>query len=215
MISSRKVEQFCREYWPLLLIISVIFAIICFRLSRVDAYCEREVVLLDQASRIEVLFSPADPVTKRLLELIRAESKSIDCAVYMITDSEIAKELLAAHERGVCVSVIVDASMLGSDRKTALKILRKTNRLRAYSCEGDGIMHNKFALFHSQKILWTGSFNWTIRAQQENQENVMIIKDEQVWQIYAKKFTQLYEQALHLSSSSRLQPILKQKMQWA
>lgn len=126
---------------------------------------------------IAPLFAPHDAITAQLLKYIQEEQQQIDCAVFMITDSIIAQALLNAHHRGVHVRILVDASMLDSTQQQALKLLQKTGNLRIYQSDFDGIMHHKFALFYKvqgKKILWTGSFNWTKRAQAANQENAHV-----------------------------------------
>lgn len=49
------------------------------------------------------------------------------------------------------------------------------------------IMHNKFAII-DDKIVITGSYNWTASASERNDENLLIIHDEDIAKIYTDKF---------------------------
>jgi phosphatidylserine/phosphatidylglycerophosphate/cardiolipin synthase-like enzyme len=131
----------------------------------------------------EVLFSPEDKPTKRLLECINSAQRRIHAAVYMLTDKVIAQALIQAHtKRHVDVQIIIDKitydSMFGKGK------LLQENGLSIFVYEppkassanrpffNGPIMHHKFALFDN--TLWTGSFNWTVAANRYNQENVII-----------------------------------------
>jgi phosphatidylserine/phosphatidylglycerophosphate/cardiolipin synthase-like enzyme len=53
-------------------------------------------------------------------------------------------------------------------------------------------MHNKFAVIDN-KVLITGSFNWTATAQEKNQENLLIIKDTSLIKDFSARFEMLWE----------------------
>ncbi|MCL4379948.1 phospholipase D-like domain-containing protein [Candidatus Dependentiae bacterium] len=213
-----------RSYSLLFCVLSVISLIVGIRLYNL-AYTTRNipVSLVDPvnhhntapslATTAYALFAPHDPITTTLLTYIENEQTAIDCAVFMITDTIIASALLAAHYRGIRVRILVDALMLDSNQQQALKMLQKTGALRIYQADIDGIMHNKFALFannNGKKILWTGSFNWTKRAQAANHENVVVFNDSALWQQYAQIFAPLYRDALAVSSTVSLAKIRRQ-----
>ena len=70
---------------------------------------------------------------------------------------------------------------------------------------GSGLMHNKFAIIDG-KILLTGSFNWTLAADQKNEENLLIIEDRKVIKAYQKRFEYLYRRsgkALNFTATGR------------
>lgn len=63
---------------------------------------------------IEVLFSPDDHPTERLLTEIADAKKQILVAVYMLTDKKIAEALVAAYQRGLAVELVTDRSSVTS-----------------------------------------------------------------------------------------------------
>ena len=64
-------------------------------------------------------------------------------------------------------------------------------------------MHNKFMLFSQtvdgKALVWTGSYNFTMSANEKNQENVVIIENEALSEAYTKSFERLKKRSLKLS----------------
>lgn len=57
---------------------------------------------------VEILFSPDDQPTERLIQEIDNAREQVFAAVYMITDKKIAQSLVNARKRGLTVEVITD-----------------------------------------------------------------------------------------------------------
>ena len=152
------------------------------------------------SARTEVLFSPDDKPTTRLLECIKNTQRRIYAAVYMLTDKTIAEALIdAKKKRNIDIQIVIDKisydSIYGKGKmlhESGLTLFvfdppKTTTKTRAW---GAGpIMHHKFALFDN--ILWTGSFNWTVAANRANQENVIITDDYEACRNYEGCFERL------------------------
>lgn len=153
-------------------------------------------------STAEVLFSPDDHPTSRLLELINGAHNKIHAAVYMLTDKDIAQALVNAKKRGVHVKIILDPTSVDTKYgKGKLLIENKidtfvftTPRHKKKQTFHLPIMHNKFALIDNK--LWTGSFNWTISANKQNQENVIITDDQGMYQRFERHFAILEKRCI-------------------
>jgi cardiolipin hydrolase len=52
-------------------------------------------------------------------------------------------------------------------------------------------MHNKFVVIDSE-VLITGSFNWTSQAVNSNQENLLILQNESLCELYQLEFEKLW-----------------------
>ncbi len=147
------------------------------------------------AGNLTVLFSPNDKITDKLIPLIDGASKSIYAAVYMLTDKKIADALIRAKQRGVTIQLILDPISTGKYGKAdylvgngiAIYIYQAPPNARPWFSP---IMHNKFACIDN-KILWTGSFNWTVSANITNEENVTISKDPAVCTVFRTYFDTL------------------------
>ena len=80
--------------------------------------------------------------------------------------------------------------------------VRLISNLRDLSEEGisvrtddakNALMHNKFVII-DQRILMTGSYNWTVRATKANQENVVILENNHLVDTFTAEFNKLWKQ---------------------
>ena len=53
-------------------------------------------------------------------------------------------------------------------------------------------MHNKYAII-DESVIIIGSFNWTIQAINNNQENLLFYEDNQIAEQYTKEFNNLWD----------------------
>ena len=149
---------------------------------------------------VESYFSPKDRVDAKLISLIEQETTSIKAAVYCLTHRGIIHALVEAKKRGVDVELIIDPFTVKA--RAPLKRMAQSgmsifvwdpdqksmtdrNKLRA------PLMHNKFCVFSSQGILWTGSFNFTSEGALSNQENVVVLHDALQMRSFSEQFEQM------------------------
>jgi hypothetical protein len=139
----------------------------------------------------EVLFFPSQDNEAKIIEYLKSAKKSIYVCVFTITNERLCTALLEAHLRGVNVKMITDDEEV-----------RLISNLRDLSEEGihvrtdnakNALMHNKFVII-DQRILMTGSYNWTVRATKANQENVVILENNQLVDTFTAEFNKLWAQ---------------------
>lgn len=168
--------------------------------------------------QVEVLFSPKDHPTVKLVEIIDQAKYRIFAAIYILTDKNITEALIRAHNRKVEIKIILDKISVESPwskveplikagiklffkkssepkrrakssfssqptpvvqdltEKVELGSIKETCANKKAGFHFHPIMHNKYAII--DKTIWTGSFNWTISANNKNYENVLIISNE-------------------------------------
>ena len=128
-------------------------------------------------TKVAVCFSPGNNCPAEIIRVIDAARKEILVQAYSFTDTNIYKALLMAHARGVAVRVILD--------KTQLKIAKKFARVGiATSIDYTvRIAHNKVMII-DQKIVITGSYNFTFSAANRNAENLLILRDHAIARLY-------------------------------
>ena len=134
-------------------------------------------------------FSPGHDCLDRILAMIKLASQTIDVCVFTISDDRISNALIHAHEDGIRVRIISDddkAHDRGSDifRLSDAGIPLVTDRSTHH-------MHHKFAIFDN-KLLLTGSFNWTRSATAHNRENVAITNDPTLLRAFTGEFNDLW-----------------------
>lgn len=140
----------------------------------------------------EVYFSPAGGIQHRLLRAINLTKVSIELAVFDLTSGELAGALLAAHDRGVAVRIVVDPRQARGKHSEVPLLLRRGLKVRLASHRGRGLMHHKFAIF-DRTLLVTGSYNWTDSAERVNHENVLILDESTVIRRYQARFEMLFQ----------------------
>jgi ankyrin repeat protein len=158
-------------------------------------------ISLDASGKIcSALFASDHKLRVALRYLIKNEQEKISIAVYVLTDASIAQELIRAHRRGVVIELLTDPSCLRNpDNK--IEILAQAGiPIYIYRTGLSGIMHNKFALFgrtiYGKAAVWTGSFNFTKRANEANQENVVVLDDINTIEKYTHEFERLKNKAI-------------------
>ncbi|MEI4269753.1 MAG: phospholipase D family protein [Candidatus Dasytiphilus stammeri] len=153
--------------------------------------------LTSPSLNIEVGFAPAISASKLILQSISQAHRKIDIAAYSFTSKPISLALLAVQKRGVIIRIIADHK--ANNRYTALTFLANHGisiRLNHHYA----IMHHKFMIIDN-KIVQTGSYNYTRAAAKQNAENVIVLNNAPYIALqYEKEFKRLWEE------SSVLQP---------
>lgn len=147
---------------------------------------------------VQACFSPYGKCASHILRAVGQAEKEILVAVYAFTSDEIAWALVKAGQRGVKVQVIVDqefdATNEGS-KKSFLEQQRITVRRVSGLAKnnGAGLMHQKFAVI-DRRVVLTGSYNWTVAAENSNDENLLLFRDAgALAEEYRKEFFRLWE----------------------
>ena len=141
-------------------------------------------------SRQFAYFSPEDACPRRIVEQIDGARETLDVCVFTLTDNRLSAAVVAAHQRGVAVRIIADDDKAGDRGSDVLDLARAGIAVRLD--RDDGHMHNKFALF-DQRVLLTGSYNWTVGADRENQENFVVSDDSGLVKRFAAQFERLWK----------------------
>ena len=150
----------------------------------------------------EVYFSQEGGIQNQIIKHINLSRSTIDIAMYSFTDGDIAQALADAHDRGVVIRVIRDASQ-SSNKNDENGFLRDHGiALKEMSGKGRGIFHHKFAIFDNQ-TLETGSFNWTTNGEKYNHENAIFFTESDLVQAFRKEFEKLWKEPAVLPAKRR------------
>ncbi|MBT4594343.1 hypothetical protein HOD08_00500 [bacterium] len=172
-------------------------------------------------SETEVLFSPEDSPTKRLLEELSSTKNKIYAAVYAITDKRISTKLIEAKKRGVDVQIVTDNGMAHSSF-SKIKVLQSEGipvwifpkplapKPRVETKQPEGVNNGKpqltssemnWAKYHEPIMhhkfalldskIWSGSFNWTVSAGRKNREDITFTDKQKVYERYEERFKKL------------------------
>ena len=143
---------------------------------------------LAKSSPIAVYFSPNRGTTDAIVARIATAQNTILVLAYSFTSELIATALVAAHNRGVNVQVIVDKSQPRAAGGRMHDLVAAG--VPVFVDSRHAIQHNKVMVFDGKTVL-TGSFNFSASAETKNAENAVFIEDvnlakkyDDEWQIH-------------------------------
>ena len=157
-------------------------------------------------AKTEVYFSPSDNPQKTIIKNINQAEAFINIAMYIFTDREIALPLVKAHERGVKIRVYLDKEQVEYKYSQSRFLVQKGIKTRIST--NNYIMHHKFAIIDN-RLLLTGSYNWTFSANNRNDENLMVIDDPEIIEIFQNQFINLWTNKYSLERTQQLYKIAK------
>jgi len=129
---------------------------------------------LAQAGSIRVYFSPNGGCTDAILSQINQAKTEILLQAYSFTSKPIVQALLRAQKRGVKISALLDKS--NRSRKYSAATFLKNMDIPVFIDDKHAIAHNKIMIIDNRVVI-TGSFNFTMAAENRNAENLLILED--------------------------------------
>lgn len=142
---------------------------------------------------IQTAFSPSPRSTQLVVSTIEHAKHTVRLAGYSFTSQAIADALIAAHQEGRDVMVVVDKSQM-HERHTVIGQLAAAGvpvRVNWHYA----IMHNKF-IVADKNTVETGSFNYTASAEKRNAENIIVISDNRnLAEKYLERWQLLWDEA--------------------
>lgn len=143
-------------------------------------------VKLSDGSDISVYFSPNPGIVKSgIVPLIENAKKSIYIPMFYLTSRDIFKSLIKAKKRGINVKVIVDAHYATSQHSNIKKL--RDEKIKVKVENWGGKMHMK-SLIVDDTYFIVGSTNFTKTGFNENDENMLIIKNPELSKAFSEKF---------------------------
>lgn len=137
-----------------------------------------------------IYFSPQDKViTNKIIPLVKEAQNYIYIPIFVITHEELTQALINAHNRGVDVKLITDATNAKISR-SKVKILRKAGipvKIENYA----GKMHSKTIIIDDNYLI-LGSMNFSKSGENKNDENCVIIKNSKLTKFYKGFFEYMW-----------------------
>ena len=143
---------------------------------------------------MEVKFARSESVARTILRLLDATSTSVDAALYRLNNPVLAQALEEAARRGAHVRLLLDGNKYKESRVAQELRARAAFPLRlSFGRHGNGSkMHHKFVVL-DQRMILTGSYNWTLESEAENYENLVISDARALVEAYTTEFETLWE----------------------
>ena len=136
---------------------------------------------------------PSPSMEKAVVAFINSASKTLDVCVFDLNLPEFAQALLAAHERGVKVRVIIarDNAARAYDVADELEQMEKKGIL-TLAHNRSGLMHNKFMVADKQ-FVWTGSYNLTRNCSRFNDNHAIVLESPELAENYTVEWQEIFE----------------------
>lgn len=143
-------------------------------------------------SLVELYFSPSDQTTMNIISAINEADETLDVAMFTFINNDLGDAVIAAKNRGVSVRAIIEnVNYFGSEYNGLVSAGISTYSHQNVSYD----FHHKYAVVDantpsSNPTVITGSHNWTNSAENEYDENTLIIHDPIIAGQYAEEFQQ-------------------------
>ncbi|MFP4665084.1 MAG: phospholipase D-like domain-containing protein [Bacteroidales bacterium] len=156
-------------------------------------------------TEVELYFSPSDNTTARIEQAILSAGTDLQFAVLTFINNTLGDAVISAHDSGVDVKGIIEnIYYLGSEY---------------YGLQNAGIdvhshfdephfLHHKYGVVdagnpQSDPVVVTGSHNWTNSAEEEYDENTLLIHDAEIAGMYYEEFMARYAELVGVNPENR------------
>jgi phosphatidylserine/phosphatidylglycerophosphate/cardiolipin synthase-like enzyme len=147
---------------------------------------------------VEIAFTPGDAIDNLIVGAINGAKSEVLVNAFTFTQRRIAQALIAAHKRGVSVSVVADREQARTVPQNVLPEL-VAGGVPVWLDGNFQNAHNKVIVIDADEphpVTITGSYNFTIAAQRHNAENVVLLRDHAaVAKAYRDNWRRLKEKA--------------------
>jgi phosphatidylserine/phosphatidylglycerophosphate/cardiolipin synthase-like enzyme len=170
-------------------------------------------------SKITIQFSPTSPTQPWIFssnglisQILTTATKSIDMALFVFSEQKLANILEKRSQENVNIRALVEPSFAYRYYSDALDMMGiALNNKCKYEPDnhpwqrgittvgvpilpkGD-LLHHKFAVIDGKTVI-TGSHNWSVAANNGNDETVLVIENPKVGAHFIKEFERLYKNA--------------------
>jgi phosphohistidine phosphatase len=144
---------------------------------------------------VKVVFSRQASVAEFLESLLGKTTATVEAALHQINNPRLVRALEEVSQRGVRVRLLLDRTKY-EESVTAIPILpygRIAVRLLSGRLGPVSRMHHKFALLDRRTAV-TGSYNWTVGSDEQNYENLVILRGRKEVEAYRREFLALWRE---------------------
>lgn len=128
-------------------------------------------------STINTYFSQKDNLQEVILDNLEKAEHSIHVAVAWFTDVVLFKKLLHVQGKGVKVQLIITNHQFNDESHNDYGLIEQNGGVFIEIGGNYTTMHHKFCIIDHKTVL-QGSFNWTKKANESNNETLMVIRED-------------------------------------
>jgi hypothetical protein len=146
---------------------------------------------------VELYFSPSDQTESQIINAVSTADSSIYFSLLVFTSDGIFNSIQQRHNSGMndLRGIINDANTQGSEFSN----LQNLSGSEIFEFNIGGTLHHKYGLIDaaytsSDPIVITGSHNWSRSANEDNDENTLLIHDIYIANQYMQEFKKRYNE---------------------
>lgn len=151
-------------------------------------------VKLADGTVIENYFAPHDRVAEKLIARIRQAQASIHFLVFSFTHRGIAEAMMERARQGIEVLGVLERRQAIAVHSVYATLASFGPPVQVYLDANKYNMHHKLLILDG-KISVAGSFNWSVSADKDNDENVLIIHSRAIAEQFEAEFQRILAQA--------------------
>jgi phosphohistidine phosphatase len=163
--------------------------------SRAGTVSTARSVAIAPPATAEVVFSRETSVAGFLDTLLSETRFSIEAALHQLNNPRLVRALEKASQRGVRVRLLLDRTKFEELNSSSPNLGNNGLCLRLLNGRlgPASRMHHKFALLDGRAVV-TGSYNWTVGSDEQNYENLIILRGPAQVIAYRREFRALWHQ---------------------
>ena len=150
-------------------------------------------IFVSGSDTVWVYFSPQDSAIQYVCGFASHARSSVAYLIYSFTRSDLRDTLISLHSRGILVAGVHEDNLginpVFTDLQNAGLLVYWANIPSPYD-----LLHAKVMLIDTTYLI-TGSMNWSNNGNDDNDENIVIIRNSPLVRLYWDWFNQHFEEA--------------------
>jgi phosphatidylserine/phosphatidylglycerophosphate/cardiolipin synthase-like enzyme len=141
---------------------------------------------------VQVLFAAEDEAISHLVPLVEGAQESIRIMAFSFTHDALGEAVLQRAQKGVDVMGIFETR--GSETEYSELTILYCAKVPVRQDGNPGTFHHKVIVI-DERILITGSLNFSNNADESNDENVVVIESKTISDKYLQEFDRRWDEA--------------------
>ena len=147
-------------------------------------------VTVVNGTQVVVIFTSEDPALENaIVPIVKSATKSIRFLTFSFTDYPLADAISQRAQAGVDVAGVFET--FGSESEASELRTLMCRKLPVRQDGNPGFLHDKLIVV-DERIVITGSMNFSTNAEESNDENVIIIDNADIARLYLQEFERVW-----------------------
>jgi len=137
---------------------------------------------------LDICFSPNGGAASQVIYWLERANESVHILIYSFTLDSIGNAVMGAHQKGIDTKVVFESSQI-SEYSEYFRLVAAGVQVR--NDTNPAFMHHKVAIIDGCIVL-VGSFNWSDIAEDDNNEDLLVIRSSNVASAFEQEFQRIW-----------------------